>query len=389
MQLFTDAFATVPDPRADNTRHDLVEMLFLTFVATLCGCKSFVEVAEFATAKLAFFSKILVLKHGIPSHDRFSTVFRMLDPEALDRAFRKFMAGFGAQLAERGLISIDGKALKGAYEKGRKHAPKMMVSAFAGEVRMTLATLEAKGGNEVAAALEILGLIDLDGKIVTADALHTNREFAGAIIAGGGDYCLALKENQSSLLSDARAEIGRAETPPPAPADSASVDTSAPAPVPQAVAWQPPTTASTEEKGHGRREKRTAVVVAVPKLGAYHEFPGLKAVGRIVATRQIGNVIETQTRYYALSFIPAPEELQRIARTHWQIENGLHWELDVVMGEDRSRSRKDNAAQGIAVIRRLALNVARRDQAKGSLAGKLRRAGWNEAYLLELLSQTR
>jgi hypothetical protein len=147
MQLFTSSFAVVPDPRADNSRHDLIEILFVAFVSILCGCKTCVEIVEFAEAKKQFFAKILTLKHGVSSHDTFSSVFRILDPKALDEAFRKFMAAFGMALAERGIIAIDGKALKGAYEKGRKHAPKMMVSAFAAEMRMTLASLEAKGRN--------------------------------------------------------------------------------------------------------------------------------------------------------------------------------------------------------------------------------------------------
>jgi predicted transposase YbfD/YdcC len=363
MQLFTSSFAVVPDPRADNSRHDLIEILFIAFVSILCGCKTCVEIVEFAEAKKRFFAKILSLKHGIPSHDTFSSVFRILDPKALDEAFRKFMAAFGTALAERGIIAIDGKALKGAYEKGRKHAPKMMVSAFAAEMRMTLASLEAKGRNEVDAALEILGLVDLKGKIVTADALHTSRPMAQAIIDRGGDYCLALKGNQDSLLSDARSTLAKAGAITP--------------------------TAESSEKGHERVEKRRAIVVKAPGLAAHHEFAGLTAFGRIEATRSIDGELKTEVRIYALSFAPKPAELLRIARTHWQIENGLHWELDVVMGEDRNRSRKDNAAQNIAVMRRLALNVARSDTTKGSLAGKLRRAGWNEEYLLLLLGQTR
>jgi predicted transposase YbfD/YdcC len=353
----------VPDPRADNARHDLIEMLFIAFVSILCGCKTCVEIVEFAGAKKQFFARILSLKHGIPSHDTFSSVFRILDPKALDAAFRKFMAAFGSALSKRGIIAIDGKALKGAYEKGKKHAPKMMVSAFAAEMRMTLASLEAKGRNEVEAALEILDIVDLKGKIVTADALHTSRAMAKAIIDRGGDYCLALKGNQDSLLSDARATLAKAGPKTP--------------------------TAESSEKGHGRVEKRRATVVKAPGLAAHHEFAGLTAFGRIEATRSIDGEVKTEVRIYTLSFVPTPAALLRIARTHWQIENGLHWELDVVMGEDKSRSRKDNAAQNIAVMRRLALNVARGDTTKGSLAGKLRRAGWNEEYLLNLLGQTR
>src|SRR5262245_31653976 len=205
MQLFLTAFESVPDPRADNSRHDLVEILLIAFLAVLCGAQHCSEMAAFGRAKLKFLKRFLKLKHGIPSHDTFSTGFRMLDPRALDAAFGRLTATLLAALAKGGIIAIDGKSLKGAHDKGEKSSPKMMVSAYATGLRLTLATVAAKDRNEVDAALEVIGLIDLKGKIVTADALHCNRRMVEAIIEKGGDYCIALKGNQGSLLSDARA----------------------------------------------------------------------------------------------------------------------------------------------------------------------------------------
>src|SRR5215467_9194962 len=237
MQLFLTAFESVPDPRAENSRHDLIEILLIAFLAVLCGAQHCSEMAAFGRAKLKFLKRFLKLKHGIPSHDTFSTVFRMLDPKALDAAFGRLTATLIAALAKGGVIAIDGKSLKGAFEKGEKSSPRMMVSAYATGMRLTLATVAAKDRNEVDAALEVIGLIDLKGRIVTADALHCNRRMVETIIEKGGDYCIALKGNQDSLLSDARACL--------AGADKLTGKKKLPV-------------AKTEDSGHGRIETRTA-----------------------------------------------------------------------------------------------------------------------------------
>jgi hypothetical protein len=197
MQLFIAAFQGVPDPRAENVRHDLVEILIVALVAVLCGAQSCSEIAEFGRAKLRFFKRFLKLRHGIPSHDTFSCLFRMLDPKALDAAFGKLTATLAAALAKGSVIAIDGKSLNGAYEKGQQSSPRMMVSAYAAGLRLTLATVAARDRNEVDAALEVLDLIDLKGRIVTADALHCNRRMVATIVDKGGDYCIALKATRT------------------------------------------------------------------------------------------------------------------------------------------------------------------------------------------------
>jgi len=367
MQLFIAAFENVPDPRAENVRHDLGEILIIAFIAVLCGAQGCAEMAEFGRMKLKFFKRFLKLKHGIPSHDTFSTVFRMIDPRSLDAAFGEITARLVAALAKGGVIAIDGKSLKGAYDKGKKSSPRMMVSAYAAGLRLTLATVAAKDGNEVDAALEVIGLIDLKGKIVTGDALHCNRRMVEAIVDKGGDYCIGLKGNQDSLLSDARACLSAADTP-------------------KAGAKQPPT-AKTETKGHGRIETRVGVVVEAKGLAEHHEFPGLKAFGRVTATREIDGKITTDERIFALSKKLSPAKLLETARAHWQIENALHWQLDVSFGEDAARNRKDHGPANIAVLRRRALDVARLDPAKGSLTTKLKSAGWNHDIMLEMLGR--
>jgi predicted transposase YbfD/YdcC len=369
MQLFIAAFEDVPDPRAENVRHDLAEILIVAFIAVLCGAQSCAEMAEFGREKIKLFKRFLKLGHGIPSHDTFSYLFRMIDPKALDAAFGQITARLVAALAKGGVIAIDGKSLKGAYDKGGKSAPKMMVSAYAAGLRLTLATVAARDRNEVDAALEVIGLIDLKGKIVTGDALHCNRRMVDTIIEKGGDYCIALKGNQESLLSDARACLASADKP--------------------KGSKKPPPTAKSETKAHGRIETRVAVVVDAKGLAEHHEFKGLKAFGRIEATREIDGKVSTDVRIFALSRKLSPEKLLETARAHWQIENALHWQLDVSFGEDAARNRRDNGPANIAVLRRRALDVARLDQSKGSLTTKLKRAGWNDEFMLKLLSQTR
>jgi predicted transposase YbfD/YdcC len=214
-------------------------------------------------------------------------------------------------------------------------------------------------GAELEAALEVPGLIALKGKVVTADALHCNRRTVAAINARGGDWCLALKANQDSLLSDARSCFGRLASDHPA--------------------------ARQEETGHGRRETRTATAVSARGLAEHHDFPGLKAFGRIEAIHESDGRVQSETRWFALSWLPTPEVLQATVRAHWAIENALHWQLDVSFREDGARNRKDNGPDNIAVLRRRALDVVRREGSKSSLSIKLKRAGWDDEFLLSLL----
>lgn len=364
MQLFIGAFRSVPDPRADNVRHDLVEVLAIAFLAVLCGASNCSEMAEFGRTKLKFLKRFLKLRHGVPSHDTFSNVFRIIDPKALDAAFGTLTASLRKALADGGVIAIDGKSLKGAYDKGRAFMPRMMITAYAADLRLTLASLEVDGGNEVEAALTLIGLIDLKGHIVTADALHCHRAMARLVTEKGGDYCFTLKANREGLLSDARSCLSNASPRRPA--------------------------STTETQGHGRIETRVGNVVKIaPDIAEHHDFPGLKAFGSIEATRVIDGKTETDVRVFALARVLTPKALLATVRAHWDIENGLHWQLDMTLREDTQRNRRDNGPANIAVLRRRALDVARRDKSKGSLTIKLKRAGWDHDFLLNMLRQMR
>jgi predicted transposase YbfD/YdcC len=363
MQQFASLFAVVPDPRAANARHVFTEVLFIAIAAVLCGARNCSEMELFGISKEPLLRRILGLPHGIPSHDTFSAVFRNVDPLAFAQAFGRFTAAVGKTLSALKVVAVDGKSMKGAFAKGQQHAPRMLVTAWGAEVRLTLAARPVKGGNEAAAAIELLSLLDLKGATVTADALHCSREMAAGIIGRKADFVLTLKGNQGPLHASAKAliEAGVGAAP----------------------------SAETRDVAHGRAELRRAVVIAAPGLAEAHHFPGIKAIGRIDSVREVDGVREQTTRLFVLSQMLTPAELLRIVRKHWGIETSLHWVLDVVLDEDRQRTRKDHGPANLAMLRRFALNVLRQDTSKSSLTGKMKRAGWDDAFLLSLLSHMR
>jgi len=362
MGRFKAAFRGLPDPRAANSRHDLLEVLVIALAAVLCGAESCADMADFGLAKEKLLRQFLRLEHGIPSHDTFSRVFRLLDPTAFEAAFRRFMAGFAKPL--HGVVAVDGKALRGAFERGRRSTPLQLVNVWAAEARLAIAQRLAPKRNEVAAALEVLGLLSLEGCTVTADALHCHAEMARRILDRGGAYVLALKENQSALFADAQALLEPV------------------APRPQAEQVLP--------ASHGRDERRHAVVVHAKALARKHSFPGIAAVARVELQRRVAGSNEPPiVRYFLLSKLCSPARLLAITRSHWGIENQLHWVLDVVFDEDRARNRKDNGPENIAVMRKLALNMLRSHPDNASIRRKIKRAGWDDAFLLSMLAQMR
>jgi predicted transposase YbfD/YdcC len=362
MEKFESIFRDVPDPRADNARHDLVEVLVIALAAVLCGAEGCADMAEFGCAKEELLRQFLRLEHGIPSHDTFSRVFRLLDPQAFEPVFRRFMAEFAEEL--HGVVAVDGKALRGAFERGGKATPLHLVNVWAAEARLAIAQRLAPKRNEVAAALAVLELLSLDGCTVTADALHCHAKMAQRILDCGGEYALALKENQSALFAEAQALLETA------------------AGRPQAEQVLP--------ASHGRAEQRQAVVVRAAALARKHNFPGIAAVARIELHRRIGDSSEAPLiRYFLLSQPWSPARILAITRAHWGIENQLHWVLDVVFDEDRARNRKDNGPENLAIMRKLALNILRSHPGTASIRRKIKRAGWDNAFLLSMLAQMR
>lgn len=358
MERFSSFFSEVEDPRAGNARHDLLELMFIALAAVLCGAEDCTDMALFASSKLALLRQVLTLKHGAPSHDTFSRVFRLVKPEPFEAAFAKFTRAFAGSLT--GVVAIDGKALRGAYERGCRATPLHLVNVWAAEARLVIGQRLAPGRNEVLGAQQALALLDLRGCLVTADALHCRADTAQAILDAGADYALALKGNQPRLLEKARALIAAAD--------------------PAGEAVDGPSLA------HDRIEGRAALVAEAHGL----DFPGLAAVARVETHRKTAGEPEPViVRYFLLSARLSAERMLDVARTHWTIENQLHWVLDVAFDEDRARSRKDNAPQNLALLRKLALNLLRAHPEKGSIKGKIKRAGWDDAFLLSLLGHMR
>jgi predicted transposase YbfD/YdcC len=366
MKAFRSVFQRLPDPRADNARHDLCEVLFIALAATLCGAESCAEMAEFGQSKEGLLRRLLRLEHGIPSHDTFSRVFRMLQPDAFEAVFRQFIAGFAKanKLKTTGVVAIDGKALRGAFERGRQSTPLHMVNVWAVEARICLAQRKAPGRNESAGAMEALAALNLEGCIVTADALHCHRDFAARVRECGGDYVLALKANRSKLFATASSRFTRGGE--------------------RSVAER------IEPCSHDRREARRAIVLRAAHF-AEADFPGIKALGRITSRRRrLGKAADPPSvRYFLLSKYVSAKRLLAIVRSHWSIENQLHWVLDVVMNEDKNRARKDHAPENLATLRRLALNILQAHPDGKSMRRKIKRAGWDDAFLISLISHMR
>src|SRR5947207_11622760 len=367
MGKFRKLFRQLPDPRAANARHDLLEVLFIALAAVLCGADSCSDMADFGRSKEGLLRLFLRLEHGIPSHDTFSRVFRLLKPQAFELVFRRFMAAFAKAngLNLTGVVAVDGKALRGAYERGGRATPLQLVNVFAVEARMALAQQKAPGRNETAGALEVLDLLSLDGCIVTADALHCHRAFAAAVRERGGDYVLAIKANRGRLFTAVTQQFARSGK--------------------RSVAEQ------IDRSTHDRREARRATVMRNTSLAAFYGFPGAAAVGRITSRRRMqGQRADAPVvRHYLLSKYISPKRLLHVTRSHWGIENQLHWVLDVHFAEDANRSRCDHAPENLAILRRLALNILRTHPEKASIRRKIKRAGWDETFLISMLAHMR
>lgn len=364
MERFRACFDDLVDPRSGNAqRHDLLEILLIALSATLCGAETCVDMALFGRAKEPFLRRFLQLPGGIPSHDTFSRIFRLLDPDGFEASFGRFVAAFGAQVGPNQVVAVDGKTARRSFDRQGGRRPLHLVSAWAVEQRLVLGQLEVAGdSNEIEALPELLALLALDGRIVTADAMHCQKATARAILDRGGDYCLALKGNQPALFEDVRLWLDDPAT---------AIDDAC----------------QTVDGDHGRIETRRVVVAHdVAWLADSHGFPGLAAVAKVTATREIDAESTSASRHYLLSKPLDASRLAEVVRSHWHIENRLHWVLDVVMDEDRGRARKDHAPENLARLRRLALNLLRANPDQGSTRGKLKRAGWDDAFLLTILA---
>ena len=361
MDRFAACWEGLDDPRTGNAGlHDFHELLVIALCTVLCGGQGAVDMARFAEAKEPFLRGFLGLANGVPSHDTFSRLFRLIHPAQFGAAFQRFMARFSETV--QGVVAIDGKVLRRSFDRASGKSALHMVSAWGCEQRLVLAQIatDAKS-NEITAVPKLLEMLSLKGTIVTADALNCQRTIAQQIVDQGGDYVLALKGNQGSLHDDVSRFL-----------DDPACEATA--------------TDQTVDGDHGRIETRTATVSDnIDWLQEDHHWPGLAAIGKVVRIRETTTNTTTETAYYLLSSALSGERFNEVAREHWGIENQLHWRLDVVMNEDQDRTRLGNGPHNLAVLRHMALNVMQKNGPKGSLRGKFQRAGWNDAYLSHLL----
>lgn len=354
-------FSTIKDPRAANARHKLFDVIFMALCATVAGARTCLQIAEFVKAKEEFLQQLLGLEHGVPSHDTFSRIFRVLDPQAFEAAFRQFTRLFCRALDKDEVVAFDGKAIRNAIAEGGRFTPLHMVNVWACDAGLALAQFKAPNRNEVAGALEVLDLLSIAGTFVTADALHCRPDIAQAILDKQADYVLALKANRPRLLTAVKRCLEQAQAP--------SRDE------------QPAV------RSHGRFERRRVTVVRAPGLADAHNFPGLRAVACIETWRGENRLPrKPKLKYFVLSRFVAASRLRRIVRAHWGIENHLHWRLDVTFGEDKARTMLGHGPENLAVLRKTALNMLQAHPAKMPLNHKILRAGWRDDFLLEILA---
>jgi predicted transposase YbfD/YdcC len=343
----------------------LGDLIVMMVAASLCGAATATEFALFAETRRTVLSRLIDYEVA-PSHDTFSRLLRLLDPRAFEQAFASFAAGFARALGESSgmtaatpdeVVALDGKALRRAYEQGQQACPPLTVSAFATQTRLCLAAASPTAAeNEIEAALKVVALIDLTDKIVTADALHCHRRMAEAVIEQNADYVLALKGNRRHWHKEAESLMARATSPP--------------------VVEQ-------MKRGHGRDEWRKAEVVPVETA----LMPGHAAIIRVTSRRDQS---EPLTRLFMASRVFSPQQALDITRAHWQVENGLHWMLDVHLAEDMNRARKDHAPANIAILKRIAKNILQMtDMPKVPISHRIKKCAWNDDYLLKALAHMR
>jgi predicted transposase YbfD/YdcC len=356
-------FADLRDPRVERTReHVLEEVLLIAIAAVLSGAGGWNEIESYGKAKAGWFKTFLKLPGGIPSHDTFNRVFAALDPEELENGFVAWVSSM-ARLTAGEVVAIDGKALRGTREAGKK-AIVHMVSAWANSNNLVLAQRKVEEkSNEITAIPKLLDALELSGTVVTIDAMGCQRSIAEKIVDKKADYILAVKQNQGHLLEEVKDSFRMLA----ADAVAEEIDC-----------------------GHGRVERRTCSVIGdLSLVEKAAEWASLRGLVRIEAERfhKSTGQTERETRYYITSLPPQAERLNRCVRLHWGIENKLHWSLDVAFGEDLSRKRAGHAAQNFSLLNRIALNLLKQDKTcKLGVKGKRLNAAWDNDYLLHLLA---
>ena len=356
-------FSQIDDPRRDlGKEHELNDILLIGIISVICGASSWNEMEQYGTEKEDFLKTFLSLGNGIPSHDTFNRVFSAIDPKQFESCFINWVKAL-ANLNDKEVVAIDGKTIRGAKSKGKK-SPYHIVSAWASEQNMVLGQVKTdEKSNEITAIPELLKVLCLENTVVTIDAMGCQEAIAKGIIDKQADYILAVKGNQKQLYQNIQDEFRFAEH---------------------------IVTITNDNLDHGRIETRRCSVVSNFKfIPSNNKWKELKSIIKIESTRAFKNSnkpTEKATRYYISSLEASAEDFQKAIRSHWGIENKLHWVLDVAFSEDASRKRTGNAAQNYSILLKIALNLLKNDKSvKIGVKGKRLKAAWSNSYLLKIL----
>jgi predicted transposase YbfD/YdcC len=365
--VFLNHFKHLHDPRQPGkVVYPLDEVLLLCLLGALAGAECFTEIALFGTKKLGLLRRFRPFKDGTPAHDHLGDILATLDADQFQSCFVAWVAGVAGVPA--GVVAIDGKTVRRSGRKQGAKAAIHMVSAFAARQRLVLGQVKvAEKSNEIVAIPKLLDMLAIEGAIVTIDAMGCQRDIAQKVIDKKADYVLALKGNQGSLRDDVEVFVteqqarGFADT-------TISQDT-------------------TLDGDHGRIETRTTTVIHdVAWLQERHDWPGLKSVVVVESRREIGGTIERETRYYITSLAMLAVLLGPVVRSHWAIENSLHWVMDMMFRDDECRVRTENAPANFTTIKHMALNLLRRPAGKLSLRGRRKAASWDDDFLASLIA---
>ena len=363
-------FSELEDPRRYNKRHLLHDIVVIAICAVICGADDWVAVEDFGRAKQSWFEKFLELPHGIPSHDTFGDVFKLLDAEQFRRCFIQWVQVVN-EITGGQVVPIDGKRLRRSHDKTLGKNAIHMVSAWAAENHVVLGQIKVdEKSNEITAIPQLLDLLEISGCIVTIDAMGCQKEIARKIVKEkNADYVLALKGNQSGLFEDVKGLFERT----------------------QEIGFENCGYHRTEEKGHGRLEVRECWTLSDPEylasIRSLADWCSLQTVIMVMSERFVDDRRSKESRYYIASLSDDAKQALGAVRGHWGIENKVHWVLDIAFREDECRIRKGNGAQNSAVLRHIALNLLKQEKtAKCGVKNKRLKAGWDESYLLEVLS---
>src|SRR4051812_26402583 len=361
-------FAELTDPRIDRSRlHELLDIVAIAICAVVAGAESWDDIEDFGNAKHAWLKTFLALPNGIPSHDTFRRVFERLDPEEFQRCFLGWIEALH-EATGRQVVAIDGKTLRRSFDRAKGKSALHMVHAWATADRLLLGQVAVdEKSNEITAIPKLLEMLALSGAIVTIDAMGCQKDIGRTIRGRKADYVLALKANHERLFEQVVASW-----------DGARARLMMGPGIRRHREWS---------EGHGRDEFRRCWATSdLSWLEGREEWEGLRSVVMVEAERFIGDSLGVETRYYLSSLADDARLLNGAARSHWGVENSLHWVLDVTFNEDRSRIRKENAPENFGLLRRLALCLLKKEStSKRSIKGKRLQAAWDDGYLQRVL----